>query len=132
MPEEITNATGLTPTEIWHTGDVRHKAGPRRRQDILHRDNGWELRSPLPVEQPLADHTDWLLKQLQLHISILAGFIAKHYAEVSCAIYYYQGLPEVHFDKPFLQMLGALGVELDVDLYDLRDSRTNSSAETVA
>ena len=110
-PSEITRLPGIEPYRIWHNGEIRPKT------NILEKESGWELKSPLPPEITVIEHVSSLLSAIEHSIPRLKEFTLKHKALLACAIYFQDELPEIHLDAGTTRLLADLNLALDVDLY---------------
>jgi hypothetical protein len=112
-PKYVTFYTGISPSRVWNKGDLRPKT------QLLEKDNGWELKSPLPVESPLVDHVNGLLSIIEPAKRKFREITESHYSLLSCAVYFGEERPEIYFDKNLLKKLSDLNLGLDIDLYCL-------------
>lgn len=110
-PEEITRLTGLQPTNIWYKGQAIPKTG------LLKKANGWQLKSTLPLQSPLADHVNYLLTMVEPFSNQLRIFTGKYFSLLACAIYFDEHAPEVYLDPQVIAKLADLNLGLDIDLY---------------
>jgi hypothetical protein len=111
LPEEITNQTGISPSETWCKGELKP------RTTMQYKDNGWELKSGLPLEASLADHVNFLLSAVGPAREQLMSFTKKYYSELACAVYFSEGSPEIHFDNDLLRQIAEMNLNIDLDIY---------------
>jgi hypothetical protein len=111
LPEEIKKQTGISPSETWGKGEV--KPGTT----IQYKDNGWELKSGLPLEASLVDHVNFLLSAVAPARTQLMSLTKKYYSVLACAVYFGEECPEIHFDNDLLRQIADMNLRLDLDLY---------------
>jgi hypothetical protein len=111
LPEEITRRTGILPSRTWRKGEVKAKT------ILKHKDNGWELKSSLPLESPLTEHINSLLATIEPMRQELKGFTSKHFSLLACAVYFDEETPELHLGNELISQLAMLNLSLDIDLY---------------
>jgi hypothetical protein len=111
LPEEVTRQIGVLPSETWHKGESRPVT------NILHKDSGWELKSGLPLDAPLIDHINFLLSVVRPVREQFISLTDKYYSILTCAIYFGDESPEIHFDNELLKQIADLNLRLDLDLY---------------
>jgi len=112
-PEEVTSSTGIVPSTIWRKGDIRPKT------TIAEKENGWELRSTLSPSALLGEHLRHLLSAIHPGVEQLQEFTRQYYSVLSCAIYFDESSPEIHFEPSVIQQLAMLNLRLDIDVYCL-------------
>lgn len=72
MHNEISNKTGIKPSECHCIGDMAHiKSGRKWENDI------WILKSPLSEEEDLTKHLKWLCKSIEPHFDYFKELIDK-------------------------------------------------------
>jgi hypothetical protein len=111
LPEEITNQTGISPSETWRKGEV--KLGTA----IQYKDNGWELKSGLPLEASLVDHVNFLLSAVEPARKQLMSLTKKYYSVLACAVYFGEEHPEIYLDNNLLRQIADMNLRLDLDIY---------------
>lgn len=111
LPEEVVKQTGISPSTSWHKGEVKPGTS------MQYSDNGWELKSSLPLESSLVDHINFLLSAVRPVQEQLLSLTKKYYSILSCAIYFGEESPEVHLDNELLRQIGELNLKFDLDLY---------------
>lgn len=112
-PDEVTGSTGIIPTRVWRKGDIRPKTTMKEEE------NGWELCSALSPSAPLVEHLSHLLAAIHPGVGQLQAFTRQYYAVLSCAVYFNESSPEIHFETSVIQQLAGLNLRLDVDIYCL-------------
>ena len=110
-PDEISRFTGLKPTSIWLKGQLVPKTSLYRKH------NGWRLKSPLSVESTLADHVNYLLTAVEPFSEKLKEFTSRCSLLLTCAVYFYEEMPELYMDQQTITRLANLNLGLDIDLY---------------
>ena len=117
-PAVITSHLSLEPTKIWRRGD----AHPRRKNHFFDC-SGWELDSALPRD---GYDLDALVRALVDRLHPLADRLAAlppHKSKgINCVGYYFSENPGFHLTADLAGKIGRLGLEVDFDLYNLRDS----------
>lgn len=110
-PEEITVLVGIIPTTTWRIGDLIDPRASVRRKS-----NGWSLKSQLDKSAELDEHIKSVFEQLQPGWRSLVETCAQYDALIDCAIYVYEQVPAVHFDKDIIQKSAELNAAIDVDI----------------
>src|SRR5437588_12869514 len=90
LPEDVTRATGISPSQIWHRGEIRHAATGK-----LHEESGWSIESRLDESESMADHLIDLLALLSTASNTLTSYAEKFRAHVSVVIYAHEWVPEM-------------------------------------
>lgn len=116
LPEEIIKQTGIQPSTTWHKGEVKHNTS------MFYKDNGWELKSILPLSSPLADHVNSLLNTVNFAHQKFISFTSKYFSILSCAIYFDEQSPQIYFENELLKHLADLNLRLDIDIYCLSET----------
>jgi hypothetical protein len=116
-PEEITRRTGLQPTKTWQRGEQRLKTS------LVEKENGWELKSPLPKVAALLQHVDYILSTIEPCRSQLTEFTRNHESVLACAVYFDEQMPELYLDRGVIARLADLNVSVDIDLYDIAEAQ---------
>jgi hypothetical protein len=125
MPKTITSLLKISPTTTWEKGDpVQPKSTLRQKQsgwcleEVFlyddHEDNTRELEN-------LNSMTLSLFKKLEPDWETLKQLGTKFDCELSCVIYFEEGIPEVHFSVDAVKSIAELNLSIDVDLYDFRE-----------
>jgi len=106
-PDEVSRVLGGAPTRV-----IARDAGSRL-------PNEWILTANVDPSQPLAEHIEWLLKQLEPRAARLKELErAGHHLGISAGVYVDQDRGMVLSHPPeLLARVGALGLNLDIDLY---------------
>jgi len=113
-PEKITALLGIIPTKTWRVNDLVHpKAGVRRKS------NGWSLKSQLDKSAELDEHIKSIFEELQPSWQSLVEICKQYDALISCAVYRYQQIPSIYFDKDIVRKTAELNAQIDVDIYFL-------------
>lgn len=111
LPDEIIRQTGIPPSSTWRKGETKAKTS------LKHRDNGWELKSSLPLESSLTEHINFLLAIIEPGQKELIGFTSKYFSLLACAVYFDEETPELHLSNELIGHLATLNLSLDIDLY---------------
>lgn len=120
-PDEITESTGIAPTETWRTGDIIPGT-----VKAPYRHNGWEVNSSRDPASPrdvgLEDHIADVLGRLRPGWAALARLGTRFDAEISCVVYMREAQgPMAHLDPWLVRRIGELNAAIDLDLYCLAD-----------
>jgi hypothetical protein len=113
QPEAVTTQLGLQPTRTWKAGEKR---GSTR---VVERDSGWILRTPARPALEFDDLVSEVLNEIEPRASELLE-LAKQpgmTVRLDCVGYVTATVPSIYFENGLLRRMGALGVDLDVDLF---------------
>ncbi len=112
-PEQVTRSIGISPSKTWRIGDLVVEQALLR-----HKNNGWLLKSNLPLSATLKEHVRFILAQLQVSWQALKELCTQHDAEISCVVMSYGGdRPAMFFDKDIISRAADLNAAIDIDLY---------------
>lgn len=117
-PEEIAQELGVTPSKIWNKGDIKNpKTGK------VYENSGIHIVPDIDKSADFENQLSSLLSIVNRKEEQFIKICNSCYTELRCVIYLYhdsdESTPAVHFDKQALQILAALGAEVDIDLYAL-------------
>src|ERR1051325_184314 len=111
-PDEITRETGITPTKMWRTGDLRYaKTGKH------HADSGWRIDAPDIVEPTLNAHLERLLDLLWHARSYLQTLETLCQLQATVIIHCNGTPPPMDVTAANIDRLASLGASIDIDLY---------------
>ena len=117
-PEAITTHLGVTPSKTWRAGDPH----PKRKNHFFER-SGWQVESGLSrdtydMAAPVSALVDVLLARFERFSSLPA-----HQAKgINCVGYYFSENPGFGLTPELAAKIAKLGLSVDFDLYNLRDS----------
>lgn len=113
-PNEITKLMKVAPTQTWLRGEpVAANARNVQKQ------NGWQLMSQLdPTVTSMQQAIEDILDRLP-DPSALKAVPSGSYLEMSCVVYSYDVRPFLELTSGVLSRMGVLGIDLDLDIYDL-------------
>ena len=120
-PEEITRILGLQSSTTWMRGDPIPKTSMTRKQ------NGWRLDSPKPHEV-LQKQIDALLVLVMGRVEAFERLPIGSEIELSCVIYVYDEDPALHFSDTSIRSLARLHASIDIDYYDLRETKKSTKS----
>lgn len=112
-PDEITRATGITPTKTWRAGDRIQSTTLTRAHD------GWSLATPREECLDAGSQIKELLRSLGADLAGLPR-LRRELAleiEIACALYVSSETPSMHLDRETLRIVERLAAEIDFDLY---------------
>lgn len=110
-PEAITDKLGIAPTKTFRAGElIQPKASPRWRQ------NGWLLESKLHKSAELEEHIEFIFERLQPCWNILKELGQIYESAFDCAIYVYEYVPALCWEKNIVKKVAELNARIDVDL----------------
>jgi len=117
-PSVISSHLALSPTKVWRKGDPH----PKRKNHFFER-SCWQLESTTPRETcdlgaPVSSLVNLLLEKAEL-IATLPSHKSKG---INCVGYYFSENPGFSLPAELSSKLGRLNVDVDFDLYNLRDS----------
>lgn len=137
-PDQISASLNIIPSKTWSKGDL---IDPKAK--IKYKEDGWLIEEKFVVEENEADNqfphelddsdddeTAYPTIEslaLQLFDSLKPRWekfkeYGKEYeTELSCVVYYSTQLPELHFSNKTIKLIAELNLNVDIDLYDLRD-----------
>ena len=108
----VTQLAGFEPTEAWVVGQPT-----RKRPDVAHKHSRWTFESPLALSAPVEEHLDALLSVLETHADGVHAVSVRLPVEIVCAVYFRTFTPGFHLPQQLLSRVGALGLDIDFDLY---------------
>lgn len=127
QPDEITAKLRISPTKVWHKGDLIHPKGKN-----CYSDNGWSLKSQLDQSSELEAHLKSIFEQLQPVWTILKEICFLYQTEISCVIYVSEQVPSIHFNPGILGQIHQLNASLDVDLYVLPENFSQNEQQLLS
>ena len=92
---------------------VHPKAGVRRKS------NGWSLKFNLDKSVELDEPIKSIFEKLQPSWQSLVEICKQYDPMINCAVYGYQQIPAIYFDKDIVRKVAELNAEIDVDVYYL-------------
>ncbi len=111
-PDAVTQATGLTPANVWFAGALIGRGIQRCRE------NGWQLDSTLVDEPDPEVHVQHLLRRLPADFHArLSSVSPKFEIQVALIIEFGEQTPPLAFTAETISLLAANGASLDVDTY---------------
>lgn len=123
-PDDITRATGLTPSEVRRKGDQ-----PRPGAAIL-KQSSWSIDSGLAPSDEFHEHLEDLLSRLRPGWSTLRELGKEHDAVVEAAIYCRQAQgPLVQVSPTHAGAIAELGATLGFDIYALPEDPPDDEAD---
>lgn len=114
-PSVVTRIMGVEPTKAWVKGEPISE--PRKGRQTHSR---WVLQSELPLVEPIELHFASLLPQLECRREAVANVLARFETHLAVAAYWHEH-PGFRLSASIIQRIAALGLEVDFDLYCLRD-----------
>jgi hypothetical protein len=109
-PEEISKVLGIAATETWRSGDAVQRTQMRRHV------NGWVLRSDIEDITRMEPHVVSLLGKLPTDLASLSSVCGTWEAELACAVYTREQMPELNLSSKTVARLAQLGAAVDVDV----------------
>jgi Domain of unknown function (DUF4279) len=114
-PREITRILGITPTNTWRVGDLVHPPASR-----AFKDNGWELQAKNSRDVELTKYVENLMAKLNGKLDRFASLPAEAVMYVLCDICDHEfRRTDLSLSKKAIQGLANLGVDIEIDYYDL-------------
>jgi hypothetical protein len=110
-PDEVSALTGLRQSKVWMAGDLI--AGTTR----PYGQNGWALESGFGSDADLEGHVRSLVETIRPVASVLKELAKDWDIEMSCTAHANSYVPALHFDRETVQVLAAIGAQIDIDLY---------------
>ena len=111
-PDQITAQLGITPSRTWRTGDL-----VMERASIRHKNNGWSVKSDIPMSEDLEEHVEMVLQRLKPAWKSLRKLSTRYTALIDCVVYSHGGArPAIFFNKDVIKRISELNAEIDVDL----------------
>lgn len=115
--DDINRKIGIQPTRYHMKGEIiSPKSGK------LYKENVWILDAPFRIN--VTDVEDCfmdIVQKLRPSINEVKAICEKYYSEFSCRIFLESNseysVPSLHFQKSFIEILGLLNSELDIDVY---------------
>lgn len=107
--EDITEAIGLSPTEVIKKGSVRHADPKGIQPPVLHDQNVWILKSDLSLDADPEEHIASLLNRIQENapdVIKLSVYGIAHDEHVG-----------LHLEKQVILKIAELGISFDFDVY---------------
>lgn len=126
-PEHLTQSIGMFPSRVTRKGEEKRPSS--RDSWVLSTNpkfaaNQWILESgAAPENAELEDLVDILLSRFEGKEPVLKNWTKDAYLTV--AAYGYRHMPPITLRPEQLERLAALGLTLDVDLYDLTQNQDN-------
>jgi Domain of unknown function (DUF4279) len=114
-PEEVTEIIGVDPTRTWLRGDRISALATNLRHE-----NGWELKGSLGDGNPLDVQVLAMLRLLAPAQSRFSG-LPDCSVRLSCAVYAYEGSPQMFLPREAIAGLAGIGAEVDIDYYDMTE-----------
>jgi hypothetical protein len=113
----ISEILGVPPTKTWKTGDRVLPAAT----NVYHQ-NGWMKESPVDPDRTTPEESVAALLALFPDASVFGRLPRPSQVEVSSTLYGYTERPYFSLGARYLAHLGAIGADLDLDIYDLSNS----------
>lgn len=110
----INKILDMKPTKSWNKGEKRHPSAT-----ILHKQNGWMLRSNLPSNSTINDQAHDLIESIRPKKKQLIDLSKKAEITIYCSVYTSLGRPEIYFGKDIIKFLSEINAAIDVDSYIL-------------
>lgn len=110
--EAVSELLGLPLTKAWRKGERMSETGPG-----VWTHSRWKLESPAGPEAILEERIEALVVVLESRHPQVTQLVSRYCCELQCAIYYEQHTRGIHLDAGLLRRIGALGLDLDIDLY---------------
>lgn len=111
-PEQIVAQAGIVPSESWRIGEVVHPRATNR-----HRENGCMVEV---IDSALSSAAKLLTDAVRTQSATLTNLTSVD-VELSCVVYVYDVMPELHLDPEFVAFAASIGAALDFDVYVLSD-----------
>lgn len=120
----ITELLGVQPTKTWKTGD---RVLPQA-INVYHQ-NGGMKESPVDPGRTTPEESVAALLALFPDLSAFARLPRPSEVEVSSTLFGHKERPYFSLSARYLAQLGAIGADLDLDIYDLSNSSESSTEE---
>ena len=117
-PSTITDLLSIQPTQAWRRGDPH----PRRKNHFFDI-SGWQVEAEVPRDgydlgAPVAALVEKLLSVRERLVSL-----PPHKSKgINCVGYYFSENPGFHLTAELAGKISSLGLDVDFDLYNMRDS----------
>ncbi|MBC8106066.1 MAG: DUF4279 domain-containing protein [Anaerolineae bacterium] len=112
-PAVVTQAMGIEPTEAWVKGE------PTGRRRGIRTHSRWVLQSALALVEPIEDHFEDLLPQLECRRDAVADVRTRFEARLAVAAYWRELNPSFRLSAEIVRRVAALGLDVVFDLYCL-------------
>jgi uncharacterized protein DUF4279 len=117
-PDQVTALVGISPSKTWRLGDP---IGPPP-LILRYKNNGWRLKSELPLSLDLEEHVKSVIDQLQPSWAAFVELGTRYSAEISCVVKSYGGdRPPISFNEAVVKRAAELNAAIDIDLYIFDD-----------
>ena len=110
----VSRIIGVTPTKVWRRGE---KVTPRVIK--THQENGWALESPTDPTQVTLEGSIAALVACFPDRGVFHHLPPGVQKQITCVIYAYTERPSVSLSAALVGAIAELGVDLDIDIYDL-------------
>lgn len=121
---EITAIIGVEPTATWREGDLRIPAAT-----IRHKENGWQLRSPVDPHNTTPEQSVASLLALLPNLSVFKRLPQATEVQLTCTIYGLTERPYFYLPHDLILQLAEIGASLDIDPYDLSSDADEGEAK---
>ena len=115
-PSVVSALMGISPTRAWRKGEEipGHKNGKQTH-------DRWELKSSLPLTEPISLHLAEIIKVLELSPHAVKATLERFEGGLSIACYYKDHNPGFNLSSQLLKQVSALNLSVDFDLYFVGD-----------
>jgi hypothetical protein len=118
--ETISDLLKIDPDIAWLKGDII----PNRKSLIYRKQNTWGITSQLCKSESIEEHIQYLLDRIDSKKDIFKELVLKYTGELSVAIYSYEEFNiGVYAKKEIVNELANLGINLDFDIYFLKEAK---------
>ncbi len=112
-PTEITQVTGVTPTDVWVKGQMR--AGRSMQLSM------WKLVSTLGQDRPLEEHIRNVLARLDTKADAFRC-VSRQFDGTMHLVAEFLDWPGLHFERDIIDGLANYALAVDFDFYSLSSS----------
>jgi hypothetical protein len=120
----ISETLGVPPTRTWKQGDRVHPNATN-----VYRQSGWMRESPVDAFKTTPEQSIAALLALFPDHGAFARLPPPSEIEVSATLYGLTERPYFSLSARLLAQLGAIGADLDLDIYDLSSSAESGNLE---
>jgi hypothetical protein len=117
----ISALLGVQPTKTWRTGD---RVLPEATN--VYRQNGWMKESPVDCRRTTPEESVAALLALFPDLSAFARLPEPSQVELGATLFGYKDRPYFFLPARYLAALGTIGADLDLDVYDLSASESDT------
>jgi hypothetical protein len=122
IPNEITTLMGIAPSKAWSKGDpIPRKKDSRFIPRPDYPFGRWLFYAPCSKYDSFGVQINALLEALERLPSDVTDLIRKYNGEISIACSSGEDSIGFHFDASIIQRIYALGAEVDITVYPIRD-----------